>query len=198
MGKCLCKTGGVKRNWWDCSIRRVSADACNPTGTPDRYCGSVLDAMPAVGPEVRVFWRGYARSYSAIPTFLQRYPLKCWSIKTTNIVEIHKIPPVLSRSPRLPAGYPQVQVVLRGFVDSRAETAVTDHSLFQVRQQPCAPLLSAHILSCQHAFEIQYLLPSLFAVSNVYKTLHFRLRHILHSAHWNSMTRKNELTSRDL
>lgn len=154
MGKCLCKTGRVKRNWWDCSLRRISADACNPTGTLDRYCGSVLDVMTAVGPEVR----RYARAYSAVPTFLQRYPLKYWSIKTTNIVEIHKIPSVLSHSPRLPAGYPQVQVVLGGFVDSRAEPAVTDHSLFEVRQQPCASLLSAHILSCQHAFQIHHIL----------------------------------------
>jgi hypothetical protein len=107
---------------------------------------------------VPTFLRRCTRSYSAVPTFLQRYPLKCWNIKTANIVEIHKIPSVLSHSPRLPAGCPQVQVVLGGFVDSRAKPAVTDHSLFEVRQQPCASLLTSHIFSCQHAFQIQHFL----------------------------------------
>ena len=75
-GQMFIKTGRVKRNWWGCSLRRITAGACNCTDT----LGSISVVITAVGPAVRVFWQRYARSYIPVPTFLQRYPLKCCEV----------------------------------------------------------------------------------------------------------------------
>ena len=152
------KTGRFKRNWWDCSLRRISADACNRTGTLGRYFSSILDVITAVGPDVQVFWQWNARSYSPVPTFLQRYPLKWWSIKTINIVEIHKILSVLSHSSCLPSGYPQVQVILGGFVHSGAEQTQWPFAFWRLDHRSYgssfATVPMASLLSLTHRFVV--------------------------------------------